>query len=166
MTRKNYKIFASYSRQDEAIVAPLVELIRISGTNVFRDEDNLKPGDRWVIEIASAIKRCQVVLVFWCIHSSASKAVASEYRRGVNLGKRIVPILLDNTAMAEEIGQYQGIDLRSFGPHVQHPRLGFADRPMTQQERELATSRMEQQLRQKMAVFVRDWLKRNITIDT
>jgi hypothetical protein len=65
----------SYSREDRAFVAPLVALFRISGVRVFRDEDDIKPGDRWTFAIDDAIDNCDLLLLFWCCHSASSDAV-------------------------------------------------------------------------------------------
>lgn len=162
MAGKKLTVFVSYSHHDKALVAPLVKLIQASGAGVFRDDDSLNPGDFWQVEIDSAIERSHTMLVFWCAHSVVSVTVESEYQQAITLGKRLVPVLLDDTAMTEAIAVYQAIDLRLLGPHVPLPRLGFAEGEMSDQERESAIAQMEQQLQRRMAVVIADWLRDNV----
>jgi hypothetical protein len=109
-----FSVFASYSREDAHIVAPLVQLLRSAGPHVFRDEDDIHPGKRWQPVIAKALQDCRVVLVFWSANAAASDAVRTEYTRGIRLGKRIVPVLLDATLMTPELAAYQAVRLNGF----------------------------------------------------
>jgi hypothetical protein len=153
-------MFVSYSRRDSDLVSPIVSLVRLADANVFRDEDELKPGAQWRIEIESAIDRCTVFLLFWCSHSAQSTEVLSEFRRAHELGKRIVPVQLDATAMGEQIGQFQAIDLRPFGPHAAVPRTAFANGiTMTEEEYETALTKIEEYIQYRMALSIIHWLQ-------
>jgi hypothetical protein len=39
-----WNVFVSYSRSDRDYVAPIVDLLRVTGSKVFRDEDWVKNG--------------------------------------------------------------------------------------------------------------------------
>lgn len=111
-------IFASYSRRDKEIVAPLIELLRISRSTVFRDEDSIPPGTKWRLKISAALENCDSVIVFWCRHACESDEVKLEYQRAIKLDKSIIPILLDSTDLPASLAQYQAIDLRTaLGEH-------------------------------------------------
>lgn len=115
-----FLLFVSYSREDSSIVAPLVELLRVSGIPIFRDKDSIPPGTKWRFQIATALENCEMVIVFWCKHAAASKEVKQEYRRAIKLGKAVVPVLLDSTDMPEILAQRQAIDLRTaLGAHAE-----------------------------------------------
>jgi hypothetical protein len=105
-------VLRSYSRLDASIVRPLVQIIRITGSSVFRDEESIRPGKRWCAEIISAIEHCHALLVFWCKHACASDEVQAEYQRAIDLEKDVVPIILDSTPLRADLAEYQAIDLR------------------------------------------------------
>jgi hypothetical protein len=106
-------VFVSYSRKDGPLVWQLIRLFAAVDVPVFRDEQSIKPGGKWRVEINAALEQCQVILVFWCKHARKSSEVSREYVRAVSLGKRVVPVLVDYTALPPDLGQYQGVDLRS-----------------------------------------------------
>jgi hypothetical protein len=107
-------VFISYSRMDRNIVKPITDLMRITGAKVFRDEDSILPGQKWRIEITESLNSAKTVVVFWCGHSAQSDAVKFEYKTAIELHKDVVPILLDETVLSDELLEYQWIDLRSF----------------------------------------------------
>ena len=113
------KIFISYSRKDKEIISPLVEIMRSTNANVFRDTDNLKPGDNWKIKIDDALENCQTFMIFWCIHSACSSPVFEEMNLALKLNKRIIPILIDDTELHPSLASFQWIDLRKIvGKHL------------------------------------------------
>jgi hypothetical protein len=110
-------LFVSYSRTDETLIRPLVDLLRLSATEVFRDRDGIGFGEDWRLAIESAVNRCTDFLVFWCTHSAHSPEVTNEYTLALRLNKRIVPVLLDNSTLTLPLERLQAIDMRQFGPH-------------------------------------------------
>jgi TIR domain len=81
--------------------------------DVFLDFQNIQLTKDWRHEIDLALWRADVVIVFWCFHSEDSPEVAREWRKGVSLGKPLLPILLDDTALPHELGRFQGVDFRA-----------------------------------------------------
>jgi hypothetical protein len=57
------------------------------------------------------------MLVFWCYHSAASSAVKREYKRAIQLNKRVIPIILDSTDLPAQLSKFQWIDLRQMLPN-------------------------------------------------
>lgn len=118
-SHENHFLFVSYSRRDEGPVAPLVDLLRLTDTEVFRDRDNIRAGDTWRRTIEAAIEKATECLVFWCEHASSSPEMTREVGLALSLGKKIVPVLLDDSSMSPELAEFQAIDLRFFEPHAQ-----------------------------------------------
>ena len=108
------RLFVSYSRLDREIVSRLCDLLRLGGTHVFRDEDDIKPGKRWQLMLSKAIQKAECVLVFWSTNSASSQAVRDEYIAAQSLSKDIAPVLLDSTPLDEVLKPYQWIDCRAF----------------------------------------------------
>jgi hypothetical protein len=110
-------LFVSYSRADEDLVLPIVDLLRLTDTKVFRDKDSIRAGDRWRPSIDQAIDECTDCLVFWCQHASSSGELAREVERAVRLNKKVVPVLLDDCPLDDVLRDFQAIDMRFFEPH-------------------------------------------------
>ena len=115
MTRK---LFIRYSRRNTRSVARLVNLMRVTGAAIFRDEDSIAPGQRWRAEISDALDRANTIIVFWSAEASASEEVRAEYRDAIAAGKTVVPILLDATPLTPPLQQFQLLDFSGlFVPH-------------------------------------------------
>lgn len=107
------RIFISYSRRDERLVLPVIEIMRVSGKpDIFRDNDRLKPGDLWRPTVVNALSRCRAFMLFWCWHSKASRPVTAEWKQALRQSKRVIPILLDSTRLPKRLAECQWIDLR------------------------------------------------------
>ena len=83
------QIFVAYSRSDVDLVRPVVELMRVGDPNVFLDLDSIRVGKRWQQERNQAIKKSNLVVVFWCLHSKASVEVRVEYNAAIRQKKEI-----------------------------------------------------------------------------
>ncbi|MGE0645659.1 MAG: toll/interleukin-1 receptor domain-containing protein [Nitrospira sp.] len=105
-------VFLSYSRHDRLVVEPIAKILRVTRSVIFRDEDSIPLGKRWESVIGASLISCHTVIVFWSTAASDSKAVASEYSRGIQLKKDIVPVLLDDTPLDEALAKYQCLDFR------------------------------------------------------
>lgn len=107
-----FRFSASYSRQDSVLVSCLTRFGRVLYAPIFRDEDSIPVGAVWAEVITKAIQECDLLLLFWCEHSSASEQVRAEYSRALSLKKPIAPLLLDSTPLAAPVAAFQALDLR------------------------------------------------------
>lgn len=107
-----WTVFVSYSRDDRPLVEPLTRLMRITGTTVFRDEDSIAPGKKWKLQLAETIAKATTVVVFWSKKSSESQMVREEFELAISGEKDVVPILLDDTPLNSQLGEYQWLDFR------------------------------------------------------
>jgi uncharacterized membrane protein YhaH (DUF805 family) len=107
-------IFVSYSHQDAGLVKPVVGLLRATKDLVFQDVDAIKPGSRWRPQIEEALGVTQLIVLFWCYHSSRSAEVRREYELALSSGKDVLPVLLDATPLPEELNEFQWVDFRQF----------------------------------------------------
>ena len=113
MRNQTINVFISYSHVDAALVAPVVRLLRVNRSLVFQDSDRIPPGKRWRGEIAKALARSNLVIVFWCHHASRSNEVSNEWRAAIELAKDLLPLLLDSTPLPSELADFQWIDFRA-----------------------------------------------------
>ncbi|MBY0484090.1 toll/interleukin-1 receptor domain-containing protein [Nitrosomonas sp.] len=110
---KRRLLFASYSRHDREIVKQLCALLRISGTEVFRDEDAIRPGKKWRAVLADNLQRADCVLLFWSANAAISAAVRDEYQDAMSHKVDIAPVLLDGTPLPSSLAEYQWLDFRN-----------------------------------------------------
>ena len=110
----------SYSRIDQPQVRAVVKLLQSAlGTiekTVFWDDD-FEPGEPWFQQISESIDSAQQLFVFWCSHSASSEQVKREFLYAIGKNKRVVPVLLDSTPLANELKEIAGIDLRTMFRH-------------------------------------------------
>jgi len=110
----------SYSRVDRPLVRAVVTMLALAMRDidkaVFYDGD-IEPGELWFAKLQAGIDQAAQLFVFWCNHSSASREVRREFTYALERGKRVVPVLLDNTPLADELAPINGIDLRDVVQH-------------------------------------------------
>ena len=108
------RLFTSYSRRDGRYVADIIRLLRVTGASVFRDQDSIAPGKQWRAEISTALADSDTVLVFWSENAQTSAEMKAEYESAINLGKDVVPVLLDKAPLTDLLQQFQYIDFSEF----------------------------------------------------
>lgn len=121
-------IFLSYSRDDAAKVDGIAQQLEEAGHAVWWDR-RIGAGSRFSKEIDAALKRADLVVVFWSKSSIDSAWVQDEAAAGRDSG-RLVPVLIDKVSPPLGFRQYQSINLaRSRGPNANRPLLeGIAAR--------------------------------------
>lgn len=112
MPRNTTNVFISYSHTDGFLVAPIVKLLRANRSLVFQDIDSIQPGKRWRREISKGLTESHLVVLFWCDHAKGSDEVATEWRTAIELEKDLLPLVLDDTPLPQELREYQWIDFR------------------------------------------------------
>ncbi len=105
--------FVSYSHRDKAFVKKLTRELKQAGVRTWRDEENIRPGTVWDMEIDKAIRTCRYVLFIASKDSIKSNNVWDEIGLAVNMGKTIIPILLlPPLELPLRVQRFQGIDFR------------------------------------------------------
>ena len=129
--------FVSYSRHDEDLVSPVVQLLRTTGVPVFRDADDIPPGKKWRLVLEQSLQDADVVLLFWSSHAAGSMEVQREWIAAMEHEKDLIPVLLDGTPLHKELNNYQYIDFRSI------IRAGHSMEDMLEELAELITLRIQ-----------------------
>lgn len=70
--------FVSYSREDLDFVLRLTKDLKAKGAKVWMDKLDIRPGQRWEIEVEGALNVCSRMLVIVWAASVASKNVLAE----------------------------------------------------------------------------------------
>ena len=99
--------------------------MRLGNPLLFRDDDDLVPGDKWRPTIRKNISDCDTFVLFWCWHSDKSKSVQDEWKQALKERKRIVPVLMDATRVPARLAEHHWIDLSRELRHRHQKRYAF-----------------------------------------
>lgn len=95
------KLFISYARVDTAIIQDLAAKLRLGGHEPWFDHA-LHAGDDWQAELLAQIKACDVLVYALTDASVQSEWCVWEYAQAVELGKRVLPVLLQKGMVIPE----------------------------------------------------------------
>ena len=111
-------IFISYAREDSHHVRRLRALLGavVGEDAVFADQDSVRAGSTWTLELARAIVNSTHFVVVWSSSARDSHWVNQEVSSAVELAheqplRRIIPVRVDPTPLPEELEPFEGIDL-------------------------------------------------------
>jgi hypothetical protein len=89
-----FDLFLSYSRRDESRVLLIADRLRAAGLSVWMDQSGIDGATLWAQEIADAIRRAKVCVLFGSASSFGSPPVTREISLAVEEGKPILPLQL------------------------------------------------------------------------
>tara|TARA_B100000959_G_scaffold110401_1_gene116461 strand:+ start:204 stop:1982 length:1779 start_codon:yes stop_codon:yes gene_type:complete len=90
------EIFASYSREDQAQVFPIVDKLRERGLNIWIDQEGIHGAKLWSQEIVNAIDNSKVFILFASAKAFLSKNVTKELALASESDKHILPIFIED----------------------------------------------------------------------
>ena len=96
-------VFVSYSFANSDIVLPMVDDMQETGTQIWIDREQLKPGMQWAGNIVRAIKATDIFCLMCSAQSFASDHVRREIYLADKYDKPILPVMLDAATMPEDI---------------------------------------------------------------
>lgn len=124
-------IFISYAREDRDHVQRLQALLGaiVGESATFVDQDKVRAGSIWTLELARAIVDSTHFVVIWSRRARDSHWVNQEVASVVELCReqplrRIIPVRIDPTPLPAALQPFEGIDL--FGERNSHGSLSAA----------------------------------------
>jgi photosystem II stability/assembly factor-like uncharacterized protein len=105
--------FVSYSREDSEFVLRLAEDLKAAGANVWLDQLDVAPGQRWDRTVEDALQRCPRMLLILSPPSVNSDNVMDEVSFALEEGKTIIPILFKDCPIPFRLRRVQYIDFRT-----------------------------------------------------
>ena len=90
------EIFASYSREDQSQVLPIVDKLREKGLNIWIDQEGIHGAKLWSQEIVNAIESSKVFILFASAKAFLSKNVTKELALASESDKHILPIFIED----------------------------------------------------------------------
>jgi hypothetical protein len=105
-------LFVSYSHQDKPLVYPIIKRLHKEKVRIWYDE-GIPPSGKWIENIASTLKACEMFLIFITPNAVASKHVRNELYFANKNDKKTFPIYLVETDLPDEldiqIGRFQAL---------------------------------------------------------
>ncbi len=111
-------IFISYSRHDlQQVIAIRDELKEMSRIDSWIDLKGIESGEQFVNVIIKAIERAKVVLFMISKSSMQSEYTKKEVMYAKNIGKKVVPVILDHSSLSGwflfEFGTIDYVDIHN-----------------------------------------------------
>lgn len=111
------RIFLSYKRDDQRIVAPVAAALKAKGHLVFWDQD-LNAGEAWAQRLGNWLDESEALVVFLSPASAGSPWVVREVAHfSRQTQKPLLPVMISRTSPAEvpiELRAFQWLDVASF----------------------------------------------------
>ena len=107
-------IFISYSRKDKDLVIPVVKAQEELAITAFIDYEDTPAGVDWEDEHDFKIETSQRFVLCWSRNSAASPNVEREWRLALDYDVYIIPVLLDDTPLHQDLAHLQAIDMTEY----------------------------------------------------
>jgi hypothetical protein len=105
--------FVSHSTSDDSYVAELESLLRAAGSDdVFNDVSSIKPDEQFWPGIEKGIGECDALFVVITAASNGSDWVRREVECARRLGKKVVPLWVEDCSIPSIFADRDVIDLR------------------------------------------------------
>jgi hypothetical protein len=104
--------FFSYSREDSEFVLRVAGDLKAAGANVWLDQMDIVPGQRWDDAVERALADCPRMLVVLSPAAVHSTNVMDEVSFALEEGKTVIPILYRDCGIPFRLRRVQYIDLR------------------------------------------------------
>ncbi len=107
-----YYVFISYSHKDSQYILKLADYLRNFRISIWIDNRNLDGGQIWNEEIKKALQECNYFLIALSTYSAKSEEVKKELDAALSSGRAIVPIMIEDCNIPEEIRSLHCIDFK------------------------------------------------------
>ena len=109
-SEKQRRTFLSYSRINESFALKLAKELKAANFPVFFDQLDIPTGARWDTELEKALDECEVFMVILTPSSINSENVKDEIGYAIDHGKRILPVLLEESKIPLRLRRFQYVD--------------------------------------------------------
>src|SRR5262245_23404950 len=121
------RAFFSYSRHDSEFVLKLAKDLREGGAQVWLDQLDIDPGQRWDSAVEQALSNCRTMLLVLSPSSVASTNVMDEVSYALEERKLIIPILHQDCKIPFRLRRVQYVDVRTDYQDGVHELLRMLD---------------------------------------
>jgi TIR domain len=121
------RAFFSYSRHDSEFVLKLAKDLREGGAQVWLDQLDIEPGQRWDSAVEQALSNCPTTLLVLSPSSVASTNVMDEVSYALEERKLIIPVLYQDCKIPFRLRRVQYVDVRTDYQDGLHDLLRMMD---------------------------------------
>ncbi len=105
--------FFSYSRDDSEFALRLAEDLKAAGANVWLDQLDIAPGQRWARAVQDALNNCDRMLVILSPASVSSTNVEDEVAFALEEHKTVIPVFYRDCKVPFQLRPFQYVDFRT-----------------------------------------------------
>jgi photosystem II stability/assembly factor-like uncharacterized protein len=105
--------FFSYCRDDSQFALRVGEDLKAAGANVWLDQLDIVPGQRWARAVQDALTNCHRLLVILSPSSVNSTNVEDEITFALEEHKTVIPVLYRDCKVPFQLRPFQYVDFRS-----------------------------------------------------
>ncbi len=113
---QKFDVFLSHKSEDHTWVKTLKEALERRGVTVWLDQDEIRPGDRFVWALEQGLEASGAVVLVITPESLKSDWVADEYSRALALANdgqlQLIPVLLRDAKLPGFLSNRQCVDFR------------------------------------------------------
>ncbi len=102
--------FISYAREDSEFALRLAKDLREAGANLWLDQLDIQPGERWDQSVENALANCKSLLVVLSPTAVGSTNVMDEISFALETNKQVIPVLLRACEIPFRLRRVQYID--------------------------------------------------------
>lgn len=116
-------VFIGYKREDRERVEAVVQGLTQLGISVAWDQ-KIPPGQTWASWIGAQIRDARIVVVCWSKRTedpSQASWVLDEAKASQQMGKSVMPVMLERCTVPLGWGQMQAADLSDWNGAMDHP---------------------------------------------
>jgi uncharacterized protein (DUF2252 family) len=107
------KAFVSYSRDDSEFAIKLADDLKAGGANVWIDQRDIRPGERWVRAVQDALTNSPSLLVILSPSSVTSTNVDDEVSFAIEEHKTVIPVFWKDCKVPFQLRPFQYVDFRT-----------------------------------------------------
>ncbi len=128
-------VFISYARSNAIMMRYVRKVLQEAGLSTWTDHEEIEPGhESWINAIEDGITHSCCVVVILTPASIQSKWVRQERIYAEQLGKKIFPVLAEDTIIPIDLNTYQYTDIRGDDDETKIQRLIKAIKSHCQQQ--------------------------------
>jgi len=113
MAEESPKTFFSYAREDSEFALRLVKDLRAAGADVWLDQLDIGPGQRWDSAVENALRACPRHVTILSPGAVNSQNVMDEVSYALEERKQVIPLLYRDCTVPFRLRRLQYIDFRT-----------------------------------------------------
>ncbi len=107
------KVYLLYAQEDLSFVAELYKALKIAPYRIIWDQKAIQVGDHIEAKRNQLFKESDDIVVVISKHSLSSEESRAAISKAINLNKRILPVLIDDSELPDELKEIKYADFRA-----------------------------------------------------